>query len=395
MKVLIFEQFSGGHYTNYCRHLIEKFSNENEVESIIIATTEKHLEEKDLKNYLTIYNEKVSVVKLANNVGASGTMKDRFNIFKNLSKVIKENKVDVVISTTADFVSTYSAIFSLIGYNPLKNVKSIGIFHYGYGKDKSDKKDFIKKIVYQLTYFMSKWKYKMFVNPIVYENIIKQKNMYLISDPVKVNKVYNKNEAREKLGLEINDRLIGYIGNIDRRKAVLEFLEAFFSIRDLDKKDKVLLMGKLDSEYKEFIIKKYKDEIENNRIIIIDRHLSFDEIEIGLGACDVVSVLYYDAPGLSANMLYAVCSGKRVIANSFGYTGMMINKFKIGSECTPSNIETIREAIVKEINCEYGVGEKNKIKKITEYYDVVNFQNCIGNLILESKKEVKKWEDIK
>lgn len=232
----------------------------------------------------------------------------------------------------------------------------------------------------------------MFVNPTVYNNIRKQKNMYLLSDPVQVNKTYTIEEARERLNIDESSRIIGYIGNIDKRKALLEFLEAYFSIEEFDIKDKVLLMGKLDKDYKEFIVTNYSNMINGGRLIIIDKHLSYDEIELGLGACDLVSVLYHPTPGLSANMLYAVCSGKRVIANEYGYTGMMIDKFDLGVKCNSRDVNSIKKAIKDEFNIN---NDKNNINiNLIEYYKVENFQNLIGNLVLGSGDEVRSWDNI-
>ena len=285
MKVLIFEQFTGGHY-------IEKFMFDKRVTTLYFATTEKHFQTEAFDEYKNC-ESKLKFISIPDNVGNSGNYNDRKTIFNNLLSITKNYQIDVIISSTVDFISTFAALYSTAGYKPFKNIKTIGVFHYGYGKEIVSKNDYLKRIIYSLTYRLSPWSYKMFVNPIVYDNIKKQKNMYLLSDPVQVNKIYPIEEARERLNIDKSARIIGYIGNIDKRKALLEFLEAYFSIEEFDIKDKVLIMGRLDKDYKEFIMKNYSKEINNGRLIIIDKHLSYDEMELGLGACNLVSVLYH------------------------------------------------------------------------------------------------------
>ena len=91
-------------------------------------------------------------------------------------------------------------------------------------------------------------------------------------------------------------------------------------------------------------------------------------------------------------MLYAVCSGKRVIASEFGYTGMMIDKFDLGVKCSSRDIKSIKKAIKEEFSINNDKSNKNI--NLIEYYKVENFQNLIGNLVLGSGDEVRSWDNV-
>jgi FkbM family methyltransferase len=153
MKVQIFEQFQGGHYTNYIQHLLPslvKLADEKLIDEIVVTITQKHYESKQFQQQLASYSEKVhfdpSLPEVIPRLGLdprliikqptefTSALKRRAEIASNLVNSVRRIKPDFLISTTADTQSSMaSAIKTFFGMQILpKDTHSVGIIHYGY-----------------------------------------------------------------------------------------------------------------------------------------------------------------------------------------------------------------------------------------------------------------------
>ena len=125
MKVQIFEQFMGGHYTNYIEHLLPtliELKKSNLINEIIVTITSEHLEseyfEKQLKVYSQWVNFEPCLQYVDNSLGLDprlilknpkvfiSSLQKRTQISNNLTNSVNRIKPDYLISTTADTQSS-------------------------------------------------------------------------------------------------------------------------------------------------------------------------------------------------------------------------------------------------------------------------------------------------
>jgi glycosyltransferase involved in cell wall biosynthesis len=406
MKILIFEAFDGGHYQNYIVHILTKMSKLVEqkiADSVIFCITQRNYEQiqkerifEEVAKYI-IFD--TSLVK----VNQEFSLSNKKLLADNFLKAIKTYQPDYVVSTTADNESLFLAMKNTLRQKTFpKNIFCLGIFHYGYSGAVSKTSDYLKDVVYNFVWKRSGYSRLMMVNPLVYESLIKNSDkkfktkIRLLPDPVPQSVYYDKESARKILNIPLKGVYFGYIGQMDKRKAIPELLTAWKD-SGLSSENYLLLAGRLDSSYKYLVMNKYQDLVEKGRIIVIDRHLNDNELIAGYCALDVVTILSYKRPNLSANLLKAIACKRPIVADDYGYTGFMVKEFNIGYSC---NIQE-KEALISVLNKaskesqEYIFNEKTK--RLMDFHNPENYVNTIldnleGLLPLKDKPELKTWE---
>lgn len=385
MRVQIFEQFKGGHHTNYIQHLlpsIVKLANEKLIDEIVVTITQEHYESQPFQQQLATYSEQVhfdpSLPEVSFRLGLdprliikqptefTSALKRRAQIASNLVNSVRRIKPDFLISTTADTQSSIaSAIKTFFGMQILpKDTDSVGIMHFGYSGTAFNVIDKIKDFGYRSTWTYSPWSNLLVVNPLIYEWILNKggtlaKRISLVPTPIPLSTSFNKETARSLLEIPSEGRYVGFSGTMDHRVAIPELVAAF---RDapLALTDRLLLAGRLLPRYKKLLEDEFAELIKCGRLILIDRYLSPDELIAGYCALDVVSIPYYNQPNLSENLLKAIATGRPVIANDFGYTKMIVQRFDVGWLCNVVNHESLVATVKRGLEeCEnYRVNEK-------------------------------------
>jgi len=426
MKVQIFEQFMGGHYTNYIEHLLPtliELKKSNLINEIIVTITSEHLEseyfEKQLKVYSQWVNFEPCLQYVDNSLGLDprlilknpkvfiSSLQKRTQISNNLTNSVNRIKPDYLISTTADTQSSLRwSISSLLGVRCLpENTYAVGIFHYGYSGAVTNLTDQIKDFGYRLTWKYSPWSRLFVVNPLVYEKINFSyksskfsQRIKLVPDPVPPFKNIDKKTARHLFGIPEEGCYIGFIGSMDHRVAIPEMLNAFRSATSKPT-DRLVLAGKIRPEYKKIIESEFELLLTEGRLIIMDRYLNLDEMNIGFCSLDIVSIMYYKQNNLSANLLKSIAMHRPVIVNKFGYTDMIVNRFNTGWSCNVLDhkdcVNTFEKALEECLN--YSLNEKTK--RLIEFHYPNNYAETILQDFLKItrpnlKPEVKTWESV-
>ncbi|MBX9675450.1 MAG: glycosyltransferase [Methylotenera sp.] len=193
-------------------------------------------------------------------------------------------------------------------------------------------------------------------------------------------------EARELLGIPQDGFYIGFVGMMDYRKAVPELLAAFASAK-IYLTSRLLLAGKLAQEYQQLIEEKYADLIKSQRIILINRHLTNQEVQIGYAAIDVQALLQYRRMNLSANLLKAVAYGKPILVDRYGYTGMMADRFGIGSTCDVDNLDSIAQGLKSLIENANEFKPTTQTIRLIQFHHVDNYANTIMSELLNNRAQ--------
>jgi beta-1,4-mannosyltransferase len=126
------------------------------------------------------------------------------------------------------------------------------------------------------------------------------------------NKV-SRSEAKEKLLLSPSELTFLYFGLIRPYKGVLELVQAFKKLDDSHAK--LLIAGEA---YNEQIMAEIRSEARDcDNIVIIEKFIPDDEVQVYMNAADVVVLPYQDILTSGAAML-AISFGKPVIAPAIG-----------------------------------------------------------------------------
>ena len=333
MKVLLFEQWHGGHYANYLNALVPELARLSDKLVIALGENMRHSRQA-IESWAARKNVEFAPTLPAVSPGLG--MVDRFGAARNLLATLREVRPDFTLLPSADAQSTGTALIHALGFDLRKRFGPIeGTLHYGYGDAAATAKERMKEVVYTQTYKRLPFESVNFVNFDYYEYAVRHRlfapgRARFVGDPVPQPPLIGQQAARKLLGLEGAGRYLGLLGSLDRRKAVPQLLAAFRSAR-LAADDRLLLAGRLDPEYARLIESSYADLVREGRLVVMNRFLSDAELESGYEALDLATVVYDRFPGLASLALKAVAAGTPVIAHDFGWLRAAVRRFDIGT----------------------------------------------------------------
>jgi hypothetical protein len=389
MKFQLVEAFKGGHHTNYIEALLPALRmclKESILSEVVINVSKSHYE---------LLVQSGVVVKESNNLIITPTfpefnpnpsLKERYQLFKALSVLVQKENADAVVCTSADYDIMYNALLT----NFLPHANKLGIIHYGYPEDADlSFKEKIKQKIYRLSWKYSKWDKLLLVNPVVFECIRNQDShilnkMHLLPDPVQFGENVDVLEARNRLGIPVDGNYIGFVGMMDHRKAIPELLFGYVN-SGAYKTTRLLLAGRLNEDFTKLIESEYQNYVDNQRIILINRHLTSDEIQWGYMAIDVHALLQYRRMNLSANLLKAAVNKKMIIVDNCGYTGMMVRRFNLGFTCNVNNHDSVSETLLKALEFLPNFIASDSINRLAEFHSPDNYAYTIINEAMKAK----------
>jgi glycosyltransferase involved in cell wall biosynthesis len=389
MKLQVFEQFHGGHHTNYIMALLPDLARlvkESIIEEAIVTITERHLE-----TLQQIYNceEVCECVKFDTalpEVAPNVSLRGRMQIAAQVIQAVERNKPTHFLSTSADYESLFLAARNCLKLRSTpKDLFSLGILHYGYAGRSLTFAERVKQAVYMNAWKHANWSRMLMVNPLMYEALQQSgesvsRRIGMLPDPVPSSVRFDKEAARKALGIPSDGRYVGFIGQMDPRKAICELASAW-KAADLGAKDYLLLAGRLHPAYRKFVENECHEQIKCGRVIIMDKQLSEAEMFAGYCALDVVAVLQYRRPNLSANMLKAIAARRPVIVDDYGYTGLIARRFKVGVACDIMNHGDLVATIVKALDESAHYVSGSDAERLIQYHDPRNFVNtCLHSL---------------
>jgi glycosyltransferase involved in cell wall biosynthesis len=395
--VHIFEPFAGRHHTKYVALLLPtlvRLRSAGAISRIVVSTSQMHLDSTYFADRLAQFHGEVEFDVLGGDFhNVSGS-----HVTAALLDSVRRIRPTFVISTSANNGAFSLAQRSLYG-SPFRahGIVSAGVIHNGFAKPATGLKDRMRDAVHRFSRRFAPWSGLYVVNPILYGSLLrpgKTRGLRLLPDPVEVLPALDKKTARERLGIPVDGRYVGHVGQSDDRKAVPELLAAF---RDagLQQTDRLLIAGIQHPPYRALIDREYGDLVEQQRLVVLDRYLDSDELHAANCASDVIAITYY-TDELSGNLLAATAARRPVIASLRGYTGMMIETFGVGWGCDifdpPDFARGLREAVASGPGYELSPAAEELLR----YHDPQNYANSLLALLYPAigltPPDVKPWQ---
>lgn len=405
MHLQIIEPYHGGHHTNYLEALIPALVNAlhaGNLQRVTITITSEHYAYLKKEAILALAkHDALIIAPVFPSFSPAPTIADRYRLFEAINDSVSTVKPQHVILPTAD----YDVMVKMVMRFKLKfglgtKIKATAIFHYGMPLSLTNGiKEWLKQVVYEYAWKFCRWNTLMLVNPLVYESLVNKSSkmkgdINVLPDPVPAKTERTKADAREYFDLPKKSQLIGYVGMVDARKALPEALAAFESIALQSQAIKMVVIGRLSSQYSKFVTERYQHLIDSGLLIVLDRHLTQHEVQLAYAAIDVSLVLQYRRANLSANLLKAMMNDRPIVADGFGYTGMMIKRFQLGFTCSISDSESISAAMLSAINFSAQCDENPKTTRLKAFHAPENFANMLLRDVVEADVSlpVKTWE---
>jgi glycosyltransferase involved in cell wall biosynthesis len=165
----------------------------------------------------------------------------------------------------------------------------------------------------------------------------------LIPEPVEPIPRIEKDEARRRLGIPVDGRYLACFGRLDIRKGAHLLLEACIKAPLLPT-DRVLLMGKIDSEVRP-LIARMGAWVSDGRLVVIDDYVSDAQLSLGICAADIVCAPYPRHVGSSGIVVRAAAVEKPVLTSNYGWVGAVTSAFRLGETCDVGHVDEFARQI--------------------------------------------------
>ena len=379
MRVLVFEQWQGGHYFNYLECLVPRLAQV--ASEVVVAITDEAYRSALFSHQLAPL-ERLPNVRFDAQVPLprrESAIAYRLTLGRHLVDAVERNEPDYVFLPSAD---EQSIPLPLLAWRlGTLRVPIEGIFHY---KAYTAHQNARERVISAGERFLLKsraFACLNFVNFLQYEDAVRR-NFDLVrfarvaGDPVLQPPSIERKAARSALGLNQGGRLLAMIGALDRRKAVLETVAAFRGAR-LAADDRLLLAGKLDPRSADILQRDHADLIRAGRLIVLNRFLSDLELCNAYSAADVNCSIYQSFYGLSSLMLKSIAANVPVITGVHGWGGEIVKRFGVGHCVDPHDAQRYANLLPVALNASTSYVRSGAVDRLLQFHSVDNFVDGI------------------
>ena len=376
MRILIFELCSSGHRLQYVRAMLDSFRHLST--DIILAASANVVSTVEYGVHLSSV-EYSFTLDTSTCFSSAGAMKTSFKSFLNFYRIVKKYNPDYIYVPFADGLSQFMGMARLVGISPLNSDMRLEMLIMR------------GRIPYEQTGLLNRLKTYgwlkatecsgadaiHFLNPLQFSAIKNQKSKLakkarIIPEPVEKMEIMSRSEAREQLGIPTEGRYIVCLGRLDLRKGIDLLLRAYANA-SLAVNDRLLLLGKVTSEIKDILNVELDYLIKNNKVIIIDRYVSQEELGAGICAADVVCTPYPAHLTSSGFVVRAAALGRPVLTSNVGWMGEIVPKFDLGKTCNVTDSEIFSLSISESLNESGSFVVSERGKRFIKFHTLSNF----------------------
>lgn len=186
----------------------------------------------------------------------------------------------------------------------------------------------------------------------------------------------SKEESRKQLGLEQEENIILFVGNMIRAKGLVELVEAFGLLKKTHPKSALYLLG---SQRDTSFIEELKTVIQDKKVsnVHFQAPLGQQDLALWMSASDVLALpSHHEGFGLVA--LEAMAAGTHVVGTDVGGLSYLLNE-GTGTLVQPKDVNSLLEGLQKALN-----DDQNKINGVMVKDKVTShsYENILQRLLL-------------
>ncbi len=284
MHVLIHEPNHSGHRLTTVRVLINALTeldqNRELISRLTLATSQASLDSEEYAMQLAPINDRFNILLIAESDLKKYPLVIAWRQLLGLRKLLRSHSIDHLYLPYADALLQLLTLSRLIPGNrwwpPMPTTEALimkASFAYPYARASR------QWLALQAVRYSGCD--RVHLNDVLALEFLRKNNfanldhINLIPDPITDTPIYDKQAAREALGLPCHARIVGCVGLINSRKGADVLVKAF-KLADLRETDILLLAGRLTPELKTLVA-----QANDPRIICKDYYLSESELALG------------------------------------------------------------------------------------------------------------------
>jgi glycosyltransferase involved in cell wall biosynthesis len=162
------------------------------------------------------------------------------------------------------------------------------------------------------------------------------------------------------------------VGTLEPRKGIEELLSAFHRAKKLAADDRVLLVGRATPPIRDLLQTRYDQLIRQQRIIVVDRYVSDEELGAAFFAADVVAVTHPRQIGSSGTLVRAAAAERYLLTSDFGWVGWVTGLFQLGSAVHVYDVDALSAALAAALERSAGYRLSEAAVRFCRYHTVHN-----------------------
>jgi Glycosyl transferases group 1 len=374
MRVLIVQQaYDVGryYYLNYVRYLVQAFAPLGC--EIIVAVPRPALESAQFKMYLSSHRPRFRLESIPSRkaLGRWRTVQTDARVFRELMDRVKPDAVYVpTLERMAQSLAWWLALRRSRLQRPHCEALLLGLAE-SYGM--SRRPFFTRMALHAMPFDIVHY-----IDPVIFDWVLSKvggragRKARFIADPVEPLSLPTRSKARAMLCLPEDKKLIMSVGMQDQRKGADYLIRACARWQPAEPAS-IVLAGPLSSQIRHLVTNEYRHLVDDGRLIVLDRHLSNEEINACCAAGNLIAAPYRLQPHPSSIVLHAVGAERMVLAANNGWLAYMVPKFSLGRLCDPQDPELLAKTLDRALIEAEGYKLSAAARRLLEFHRSENF----------------------
>ncbi len=295
---------------------------------------------------------------------------------RELTETISDSRPDWVYVPYADRITQAAAIESLLqgGGRLARTPIEAQLMRGKYGYPLRSPRERISAAAIRWLTLRNPWRVTHLLDPWILRGLgdsAPAGRFRLIPEPVEERTAIDRDEARRRLDIPVGGRYVAMVGTLEPRKGIEELL-AVFERLPLNSDDRVLLVGRATSPIRELLQTRYDQLIRQQRIVVVDRYVSDEELGAAFFAADVVAVTHPRQIGSSGTLVRAAAAERYLLTSDFGWVGWVTKLFQLGSAVEVVDADALTAALATSLERSAHYQRSEAARRFCQYHTVPN-----------------------
>jgi glycosyltransferase involved in cell wall biosynthesis len=375
VRCLVFEPDASGHRLQHVRHLTEALLAAG-YRVLLVLQTNAH-DRAEYKVHLRSLEPHVEL-KLRCDPRQQMNFQTPRRRVRELQEAIAALRPDWAYVPYADRITQAAAIDSLMYGGGLiaRTPVEAQLMRGKYGYPLRSSRERLSAAANRWLTLRNPWRVTHVLDPWILDGLgkaVASERFRLIPEPVEQREPMDRRDARRLLAIPLEGRYVAMIGALESRKGIEELLAAVERAR-LAADDRILLVGKMTSPIHELLRTRYDQLLQQQRVLVIDRYVSDDELGAAFFAADVIAVTHPRQIGSSGTLVRAAAAERYLLTSDFGWVGWVNELFQLGTCVNITDSAALATALGTALDRSTHYRRTQAAERFCQYHTVQNQQ---------------------
>lgn len=389
MNILIIEPTAYGHHFYYLVWTAQVFLKAGH--KVLIGTSEEYSSHTLLLELQTEFLEQVRIITIpSKNILQKFIIRETQNWlwYKSIyEQVISDHQIDYIFIPYLDsFLYALSYLSSPFGKTPFSGIIMTQSFHHkecGILRP-TNKKDMFERVLFRTCFKNPYLKSALTIDPYLCQSSYYNNKLTYIPDPSPELSLIEQDNARKKLSLPANKKIILIFGYISSRKGISYLLEA---VKYYDLDVQVVMAGYHDQATLELMHSQTaKHLLQYDKLRSINAFISSELETAYYCAADIIWLGYKNHFCMSNVLVKAAACDKDILACREGLIGSLTELYNLGISINIEEPQELADALNKLLKEDISF-DKSLRKTFAQEHEIRHFQQlCIESVMRDFEK---------